>query len=619
MQREFIIWGTGREASRLIKWISEANFLVEEILGEKACEVPWFLDSNVEKKGKKFYGREIKLPKDIWHENRYPIVIAVAQNAAIVAELEQHSYCKLSDYLTLVDFYAWLWRESGLFWQLAEALGLRSEGSVGDWWDCRVPEEISARFHSFRQDLRAACELRGHADWIEPIQDMLAMCVLFADNAWTNSQVVGSQLLDMVGISKYVDFLELVFRENVATATEWMPLANKRTMEDKLPRTIGIYYMRYYNGGIERVISKLLQLFHVHDYQLVLFTDEIKEDMEYSLPDEVKRVLLAHECGRQGRCEQLLKALQDYHVDIFCSHARGTNALYDLLCVQQAGVPVVLELHNNFSFIENMPNENILSIGRRVDVLVTLSKVDEMFWRLLGCNSVYVPNPIDPPVEVDTEPMPYTILCLQRIDQTQKQVLELPAILENVVQVLPEARLQIVGKADNPEIEARLRKMFEERGLLGNVDFLGFHTDVERYYRQASVMLMTSKFEGFPMSVAESKRYGTPLVMYELPYLELLRDGRGYIAVPQNDQKGAADALVRILSDSELRKQLSSEAKSSLEVFSKVNLMKVWENVFSVAIRLNQPGLLSEEERTFSEIERLLMQLAKRVKSERLT
>lgn len=617
MGNTFIIWGTGYEADKLMKRLSVVNRMAEEFLGEKACEVDWFLDSNVQKTQLLFYGKKVRLPETIWHEKANTIIVAVAKNEEIVSTLEQQGYHRMDNYLTLEDFYSWLWRDSKFTWRLTEAL-VPGNDFVSGLRERMVPQDMPARFEELYRKMCASCVERNCADQLESLQDMLVLSVLRASCDWLDREAMGRKLLDVVGIARFVDLLESVYKDNANLAAQWMPHTSNKACKHNFPRTIALYYTRYYNGGVERVMSKLLHLFHVHDYQLVLFTDEIKEDIEYPLPDGVKRVLVGHGGGRRERCERLLQTLQDHHVDIFCSHARTINAFYDLLCVQQSGVPVVLELHNNFSFIENMPDDNILTMARRADALVTLSRVDEMFWHLLGCHSVYVPNPVESPEEVDSEPVPYTILCLQRIDQTQKQVFELPAILEYVVQVLPDARLQIVGRADNPKIEERLRKMFEERGLLKNVDFLGFHTDVAKYYRQASVMLMTSKFEGFPMSVAESKRYGTPLVMYELPYLELLRDGRGYIAVPQHDQRAAADALVRILSDSELRGKLSSEAKSSLEVFSTINLMEAWEKVFSVAICSNPLRDLSKEEETFGEIEQLLIQLAKRIKSERL-
>ena len=49
--------------------------------------------------------------------------------------------------------------------------------------------------------------------------------------------------------------------------------------------------------------------------------------------------------------------------------------------------------------------------------------------------------------------------------------------------------------------------------------------------------------------------------MYELPYLELVQDGKGYISVPQGDKNAVGAALVKILQNHDLRKRMSIEAK----------------------------------------------------------
>lgn len=611
MEKTIAIWGTGHEAAKLMKWLSRTNSLSEGILGVKACEVAYFLDSNIEKTRRPFCDKPVKPAEAAWLGRKYTIVVAVVKNADIISELEKHGYSRLENYLTLEDFYFGFWQERHLPWTLIERLGVRDNDFLGGMQERIVPQDMADRFVRLKQALTFICEQRGHADWLLLLKDMLVSSILLADCDWPDKQAMGERMLDMVGIPKFVTCLENVYKQDLAGAAEWMPPPANNMASPNHPSTIAMYYMRFYNGGIERVISKLLQLFHKHGYKLVLFTDEIREDLEYSMPEEVIRVRLGYEGGRYRRCERLLQALKAHNVDIFCNHARGIT-FYDLFCVQLAGIPTVLELHNNFSFLENMPGENILSMGRRVNALVTLSRVDEMFWRLLGCPSVYVPNPVEPPEELETEPDRCTILWIQRIDQKQKQVMDLPEILEYVVHVMPEARLQIVGAGDDPAIEVRLRQKFEERGLTAQVDFLGFHTEVAQYYRQATVMLMTSCFEGFPMTIAESKRYGTPLVMYELPYLELLRDGRGYIAVPQHDKRAIAEALVRVLRDRKFRKQLSKDAKASLALFSKGNLMEAWETVFKMASSGKTNADLTEEEKTFGSIERLLLNLAAR-------
>ena len=67
----------------------------------------------------------------------------------------------------------------------------------------------------------------------------------------------------------------------------------------------------------------------------------------------------------------------------------------------------------------------------------------------------------------------------------------------------------------------------------------GYDTDIDSYYRRSELHILTSISETFPMAIAESKSYGMPLVMYELPFVELVREskGKGIVSIPQGDIK----------------------------------------------------------------------------------
>jgi hypothetical protein len=64
-----------------------------------------------------------------------------------------------------------------------------------------------------------------------------------------------------------------------------------------------------------------------------------------------------------------------------------------------------------------------------------------------------------------------------------------------------------------------------------------------------------------------------------MPYLELLKDGKGYIAVENDDTKAAAEAIVHILTDCKLAECLSEEAKQSVKKFINFDYGEAWRNL----------------------------------------
>ena len=99
---------------------------------------------------------------------------------------------------------------------------------------------------------------------------------------------------------------------------------------------------------------------------------------------------------------------------------------------------------------------------------------------------------------------------------------------------------------------------------------------------------MTSSSESFCNVIMESKLYGVPLVMYELPWLELLKGGEGYIAVRQRDTLAAAEAVVNVLSNQSLREKMSKESFDSIEPFLRHDVYSDWKRVFDEMNQINR-------------------------------
>ena len=59
-----------------------------------------------------------------------------------------------------------------------------------------------------------------------------------------------------------------------------------------------------------------------------------------------------------------------------------------------------------------------------------------------------------------------------------------------------------------------------------------------------------------------------------------MRDTRGMIKIHPGDFDSAADAIVKILSDKNLRKKLSDEAYESLKPFLNFDIEGAWEKIF---------------------------------------
>ena len=361
------------------------------------------------------------------------------------------------------------------------------------------------------------------------------------------------------------------------------------------PKTIGIYYPRFFNGGVEKFLSLIMPLYVRMGYRVVFFTDVIDEQHEYFLDQhrggEIKRIVLRTDPNDLiARLTELASYVMQFKIDLFCSHS-VTKILPTVLLFKFLDIPIVLGLHNIFtSYVASrhpflQPRELNHKIYRLADGLVVLSRVFETFWRNIGCKAHYIPDPIPNDVgDFKRNPLlnRQTILWVGRLVEP-KGVRAIVPIMQEVAKRLPNAKLRVLGGISDEELFRELVGQIKAARPELNIEFCGYHLDVRKFYEEADVMLSTSPAEGFSLTIAESKLFALPLVCYELPYLELLRERRGYIGVRQGDAVAAASAIVDILSDEQLRMRMSLEARQTIEPFLNYDLAGAWRNVFNSA------------------------------------
>jgi glycosyltransferase involved in cell wall biosynthesis len=118
------------------------------------------------------------------------------------------------------------------------------------------------------------------------------------------------------------------------------------------------------------------------------------------------------------------------------------------------------------------------------------------------------------------------------------------------------AELWIVGEGEE---RGRLEKLAARLGLGDRVRFLGFQSNPFKYMAAADVFALSSHFEGFGNVIVEAMACGTPVVSSDCPYGpgEIISEGENGLLVPVASASGLAGAILRILTDRELKEKLS--------------------------------------------------------------
>jgi glycosyltransferase involved in cell wall biosynthesis len=115
-----------------------------------------------------------------------------------------------------------------------------------------------------------------------------------------------------------------------------------------------------------------------------------------------------------------------------------------------------------------------------------------------------------------------------------------------------------------PEEEA-LRDKAKVLGIDAHVQFLGHVSDVVGLYQGADALLMTSRFEGTPITVLESMAMQLPIVAPRLDGIsEVLQDGQDALLIEPAEPVRFADAIERLIREPKLGARLAQSAESKV-------------------------------------------------------
>ncbi len=158
-----------------------------------------------------------------------------------------------------------------------------------------------------------------------------------------------------------------------------------------------------------------------------------------------------------------------------------------------------------------------------------------------------VPNGIDlarysrPP-----EPVPGRIVMVGGLRDQKRPDLAIRA-LARLRPAAANARLQLVG--DGPR-RAELQALAASLGVGPAVQFLGDREDVDELLRAASVFVLATRYESWPLTVMEAMAAGVPVVATRTGGLpEIVEDGRSGVLVPPDDLDALTAAVGSLLAD----------------------------------------------------------------------
>jgi len=169
------------------------------------------------------------------------------------------------------------------------------------------------------------------------------------------------------------------------------------------------------------------------------------------------------------------------------------------------------------------------------------------------------------------------IVTVGRLDPQKNQSMLVRAF--HGVSARIDSRLIIIG--EGPE-RCNLQRLLDELGLGDRVEFIGFTENPFKYMARCDLFVLSSDSEGFANVIIEAMICGLPVISTRCTYGpdEIIDDGTNGILVPTGNAEALKAAMVRLLSDEDLRRRLSAAGQRRVRDFGTMSMTAKYESLF---------------------------------------
>lgn len=243
------------------------------------------------------------------------------------------------------------------------------------------------------------------------------------------------------------------------------------------------------------------------------------------------------------------------------------------------------EVHSNIK----SHYRSLLQSGEQADkvIVLTQSQYEDIYKRFPNKKLAVIPHTLLKYTETSyvrpSSPLLFQsgkIVYVARLSPEKNHFLALD-IFAQLIKKIPKAKLHFYGEgSERSKIEERIKELC----LDNNVFLEGYCNDVERIYQDAHCAILTSKMEGFSLSLLEAMAFKCPAIAFDINYgpRDLILHGETGFLVPYSNQDLFVKCLFKILTQPRLADDLSRKAYEHFSRnFSRELIAKRWRKAIA--------------------------------------
>jgi glycosyltransferase involved in cell wall biosynthesis len=258
-----------------------------------------------------------------------------------------------------------------------------------------------------------------------------------------------------------------------------------------------------------------------------------------------------------------------------------TRPAYNLLAARlaPAGVLTVGQEHQHFGAHRPRLARDVRRHYRRLTALTVLTDADRHDYSALlegsATQVAQVPNALVALDGGSPDLDARVVVAAGRLNGQKGFDLLIPAFAP-VARAHPDWQLRIYGSGHQRPL---LRRLIGEHDLYENVFLMGATRRLGDAFAAASVFVLSSRFEGFGMVLAEAMSKGLAVVSFDCPRGpgEIVSHGEDGLLVPPGDVEALSRAMLELVEDAGERRRLGAAAREAAQRYELPAIADRWD------------------------------------------
>ena len=365
-------------------------------------------------------------------------------------------------------------------------------------------------------------------------------------------------------------------------------------------------------AGIERILTcKMNYLSEKTDYQVFLTTYEQKgsalsfplnppivyRPMNAPMPQRENHSficwLTSYFHARKLFSQELKILLKELHPDILICTNYSFQVLDIILKIsQKLKIKTVMESHTKsetvsmaykFQYHQQLYkliriwDKKILRSLKHCQCVVTLTKQDVPFWQQNAKRIEVIPNMLTITPRYVNDYNVKRVISAGRY-MTEKGFDRLVAAWHLLPESYNDWSLYIFGNEDRTPYQ----HIVDSYHLNDKIHLMPATDNIAEEFSKSSLYVMSSRYEGFGLVLAEAMSCGLPCIAFDCPYgpREIITNGDDGILVKDGDIEDLATQMQLLMSNADLRKTMGQKAYKNIARYNPKCIMDQWDILF---------------------------------------